>query len=359
MNRFLFPSVWFLAVAVVALGVTSCSKPQPKNPTVAEVNGEAIKMIELREALGVRGGLTPAEGVAPERKKEVLDRLIVGRLLAQDAKVQGLDNTDEFRNIVKTNEQTALIPALFRKELSSKGIVSKEDLQAEAKKMRAADNALSDDHANARARRSLAEGRIRKIQEELIASANKEFPSTIHKEWVDKIVKGEEVPEGTVLATAAGDNVTYGEVKEKLESMGTRMGEDQDISRDPIAINGLLTRETTGRSLIAYAKKQGLEGSEWHKSTRENIERQILIRQLSRKIMEKDAQVTDKEVEDYYKEHPEMYARRVNKAPLRKIKEQLRAFLEMEKRKSAMDGYIEELKKKAKITVDEKALGEV
>lgn len=360
MNRFLFPSVWFLAIAVVALGVTSCSKPQPKNPTVAEVNGDAIKMIELREALGVLRGLTPAAGVAPERKKEALDRLIAGRLLAQEAKAQGLDNTDEFRNVMKTREQTALIAALFQKELSSKGMVSKEDLQAEAKKMQAADNSLSDNNANARARRSLTEGRIRKIQEELIASANKEFPSTIHKEWVDKIVKGEGVPEEAVLASAAGDNVTYGEVKKKLDSMGARMGDGQDISRNPIAINRLLTRETTGRALIAYARKQGLEGSEWHKSVREEIERSILFDQLSRKIVEKDAQVTDKEVEGYFKEHPEMFTtRKGKKIPLALIKEQLRAFLQNERRKSAMETYIEELKKKAKITVNEKALGEV
>ena len=156
-------SVLFLAIAVAVLGVPGCSKPQAMNETVAEVNGDAIKVNELREFLGVRGGMAPVAGIPAEKKKEALDRLIAGRLLAQDARSKGLDNTDEFRNIVKESAKSALITGLYRKEVASKGNVSKEDIQAEAKKMKAADNALSDDHANARAQRSVSESRIRKI----------------------------------------------------------------------------------------------------------------------------------------------------------------------------------------------------
>ena len=53
-----------------------------------------------------------------------LDRLIAARLLAQDARAQGLDNTDEFRNARDGSEKTALITALLRKEIDSKAKVS-------------------------------------------------------------------------------------------------------------------------------------------------------------------------------------------------------------------------------------------
>ncbi|HJX16405.1 MAG TPA: SurA N-terminal domain-containing protein [Candidatus Deferrimicrobiaceae bacterium] len=359
MNRSFVRSVLSLAVVVAAFGVLGCSKPQAKNETVAEVNGGAIQMAELREFLGVRGGLTAVAGVTPEQKKEALDRLIAGRLLAQDARAQGLDNTDEFRNFVKKSEQGALITALFRKEVASKGIVSKDDTQAEANKIKAADNTLSDNNANVRAQRSVSEAKIRKIQQDLIAAANKEFPSEIVQPMVNRIIQGEKVPDDAVLATAAGDNITYGYVRAQLEQSAGGMHGDRDIVRNPVAINRFLTRETTGRSLAAYAKKQGIEGTEWIKISRADIERSILIDLLAAKVLEKEVKATDKEVEAYFQEHPEMFVQHGKKVPFMMIKEQLRGFLQNEKRKSAMNSYIEELKKKAKITVNEKVLGDV
>jgi hypothetical protein len=358
-NRSFVRSVLSLAVVVAAFGVLGCSKPQAKNETVAEVNGDAIQLAELREFLGVPGGLTAVAGVTPEQKKQALDRLIAGRLLAQDARVQGLDNTDEFRNLVKKSEQSALITALFRKEVASRGIVSKDDVQAEAKKIRAADNTLSDNNANVRAQRSASGAKIRKIQQDLITAANKEFPSEIVQPMVNRIVQGEKVPDDAVLATAAGDNVTYGYVRAHLEQSAGGMHKDQDIARNPVAINRFLTRELTGRSLAAYAKKQGIEGTDWIKTSRADIERSILIDLLAAKILEKEAKVTDKEVEAYFKEHAEMFVQHGKKLTFLMVKEPLRGFLQNEKRKSAMNAYIEELKKKAKITVNEKVLGDV
>jgi hypothetical protein len=361
-NRSFVRSALSLAVVVAAFGVLGCSKPQAKNETVAEVNGDAIPMTELREFLGVRGGLTAVAGVTPEQKKEAMDRLIAGRLLAQDARAKGLDNTDDFRNFLKKSEQTALITALFRKEVASKGIVSKDEIQAEAKKIMAADNTLSDNNANVRAQRSVSEAKIRKIQQDLIAAAKKEFPSEIVQPMVNRIVQGDEVSDDAVLATVAGDNVTYGDVKAQLvqlEQSAGGMHGDKDIARNPVAINRFLTREVTGRSLAAYAKKQGIEGTEWIKTSRVDIERSILIDLLAAKVLEKEGQATDKEVEAYFKEHAEMFFQHGKKIPFMMIKERLRGFLQNEKRKSAMNAYIEELKKKAKITVNEKVLGDV
>jgi hypothetical protein len=358
-NRSLLRSVLFLAIVVAALGVPRCSKPQATSQTVAEVNGDAIRVTELREFLGMPGGGTPVAGITAEQKSQSLDRLIAGRLLAQDARAHGLDNTDEFRKAKEESEQNALITALLRKEIDSKAKVSREEIQAEAKKIMAADNTLSDNAANVQAGRSVSRAKIRKVQEELIEAAKKEFPTTIQQEMVDKIVGGGTVPDNTVLAAAAGDNITYGDVREDLErSMGGMYG-GQSIASNPLAINRVLTREATGKSLGAYAKRQGIEGSDWHKITREDIERTILISLLAAKIMGDESPVGDEEVDAYYKEHSEMFVQHGKKVPLAMVKERLRGFLRSEKRKSAMNDYIEELKKKATIKVNEKVLGDV
>jgi hypothetical protein len=358
-RRSSFRGILFLAIAAIAISVSACSKQQPKDETVAEVNGDSIKVTELREFLGMRGGVTSIPGVTLEQKRQFLDRLIAGRLLAQDARAQGLDNTDEFRNARDGSEKTALITALLRKEIDAKAKVSQEEIRAEAKKIMAADNTLTDNTANIQAGRSVSRTKIRKVQEELIDAAKKEFPATIHQETVDKIVDGGTVPDNAVLATAAGDNVTYGDVRADLQqSIGGGHG-GQSMARNPVAINRMLTRETTGSALAAYAKKQRIEGSDWYKITREDIERTILINMLAAKIMGDEPPVGDDEVGAYYNEHPEMFVQNGKKVPLTMVKEQLRGFLRSEKRKTAMNDYIEKLKKKATIKVNEKVLAGV
>lgn len=358
MKRSVSRAVGVLAAAAV-FGMLGCSKPEAKNETVALVNGDAIKVVELREFLGVRGGLTPTAGIRAEKKKEALDRLIAGRLLEQEARAAGLDNTDEFRGIVTSSEQSALITALFRQELASKAKGAKEEIEAEAKKMMAADNTLSKERADARAGRMVSDRQTRKIEEDLIAAANKEFPSQILQDAVDRIAKGEAVSDDLVLATAASDNVTFGDVKRILESVGGGMHGGQDMARNPMVLVRLLNREVTGKALAAYARKQGVEGTEWHKSVRGDIDRSILIELLAESIVKDEAPVTDKEIEAAYKEHPERFVREGKAIPLTTVKEQIRGALQNEKRRAAMEARIEELREKAKITIDEKVLAGV
>lgn len=346
------------AIIGVAFGLSGCAERQPGNATVATVNEEAIDVAELREFLGVLVGATSDAGITAEEKKEALDRLIAGRLLARDARDKGLESTDEYREAIQDNERGALITALLRREVASMGKVSEEEVEAEAKKMKADDNTLSDGDAKARARRLVSQANLRKIQEKLIDDAQKEFPSTIHQEMVDKIAKGKTVPDDAVLANAAGDNVTYGTVKQELEKVSKGMHGGQGIASNPLAVNRMLRREVMGRSLVAYAKKQGIEGSRWHKITRDDIERTVLIDLLVAKIMEGKAPVSDEEVDSYYKANSGMFSRHGKTVPLAVVREKLREFLQNEKRKAATKEYIEELRKKAKITVNEKVLGD-
>ena len=112
-------------------------------------------------------------------------------------------------------------------------------------------------------------------------------------------------------------------------------------------------------ALKAYAKSRNIEGSDAHKSTRRDMERTILISLAAEKAVPKDLRVGDQEIEATYKEHAEMFAREGKKIPLAQVKEQIREFLLSDKRRKALDSYIGELRKKAKITVNEALLPKV
>ena len=126
-----------------------------------------------------------------------------------------------------------------------------------------------------------------------------------------------------------------------------------------MAIQRVIDREAVGLALYTYAKKQGLEGSEVLKSVRGEMERTVLINLLAGNVAGKDIPVTDKEIETAYAEHGEMFVQQGKKIPLAQIKEQLRAYLANAKRRKALDEYVETLKKKAKITVNEAMLPKV
>jgi hypothetical protein len=89
------------------------------------------------------------------------------------------------------------------------------------------------------------------------------------------------------------------------------------------------------------------------------MERAILIELLAGRIGGGDVSVTDKEVEAAYAEHEAMFVRDGKKVPLAMVREQIRAFLQGEKKRKALGDTIEGLKGKATITVHEKALASV
>lgn len=353
-NR-LFGKVLILLL-LAATGWTGCSAKDAKDEAVATVDGDPVKVSELREFLGFRGGVVSASSVPAEKKKEALDRLVSGRLLARDARGRGLDNTEEFRAAVARNEQGVWITALFRKEFASKVKVPESEIAAEAKKLREADKNLSEGDAAVRAAQAVSDQKARKVEEDLIAAARKEAPFTVDKELVQRIGKGENVGDNAVLATAGGEKITWSQVKALLGQMAPGPHGGQDLSRNPVAIERVLDREAAGRALYVYAKKQGLDGSEWIKGVRADMERAILINLVADRVVPGQVPVTDKEIADAYAEHGQMFVRDGKKIPLKEVKGQIRAFLENSKRKKSFDDYLEGLKKKGKVTVDEEVL---
>jgi hypothetical protein len=92
------------------------------------------------------------------------------------------------------------------------------------------------------------------------------------------------------------------------------------------------------------------------------MERYILLGMVIDNVAGKSAQVTDKEIEAAYAQHSATIARggkKINAAMAADLKERIRASLLNDKGKEAIDAHVAELRKKAKITVNDAVLPKV
>jgi hypothetical protein len=348
-------------IAGGGLFVAGCASKDVRQEAVATVNGDVIKGIELREFLGVPAGMFAVVDIPVEKKKEALDQLVGVRLLAQDGRSRGIDNTPQYKEILQRNDQLVRIKALVRKEIEGKLKVTDKEIKAEIAKVKEANKGISDADAATRAVKSVSDSPIRKIQEDLIAAAKKETAAAVDPKAVARIGKEENVPDSVVLASAGDEKILYGDVKKVLRGLspgGAPHGQP-DLSKNPVLVGNILERELTMRALAAYAKKQGVDGSEGYKSMRQEMERFVLRSLVADNVVAKNVEVTDKEIEAAYVEHSATMVRDGKKVPLAMVKEQIRAALRNEKGAKAIDAYLVELKKKAKITVNDAVLPKV
>ena len=356
-------SLMLLLAAGFAWGmfVAGCSSKDAQREAVATVNGDEITGTELRELLGAPAGAFAVVEIPVEKKKEALDLLVAVRLLAQDGRARGIDNTSEYKEILERNDQLVRVKALLRKEIGAKLKVTGEEIKAEIAKVKEANKGISDADAAMRAVKSVSGDRIQKIQEDLIAAAKKEMAFAVDPKAVARIGKEENIPDNAVLASAGDEKILYGDVKRILRTLPPGMGPGQpDHSKNPMIVGNILEREMTMRALSAYAKKQGVDdGSEGYKAMRREMERFVLRSMVAEEVAAKSAEVTDKEIEAAYAENSAKMVRDGKKIPLAMVKEQIRAALRNEKAQKATDVYIAELRKKAKITVNDAVLPKV
>jgi len=170
----------------------------------------------------------------------------------------------------------------------------------------------------------------------------------------------EDVPDNVVLASVGEEKIRYADFKRILRDLSPgRELRRRDFANNPTLVGNILERELTMRALAAYAKKQGVDGSEGYKSTLREMERFVLGGMVSDDIAAKNVEVTDKEIEVAYAEHSATMVRDGKKVPLAMVKEQIRAALRNQKGEKTVDAYLVELKKKAKITVNDAVLPKV
>jgi hypothetical protein len=322
-----------------------------KKEAVASVNGEKISVLELREALGLVGGGVYASWIALEKKKEALDRLIEVRLLEQSARARGLDNTEEFRDLMARNEQRMEVNALFRREAASGVSLGKEEVQQEARKLGKKEKNLSATEARARASAIVWEKGLRRIEGEVVAAARKDASATIDEEAIGRIGQAGSLEDNTILGTAGGGAIRYGDVRNVLGRMAGGKHGGGDLSANPVAVRNLVDRELTGMALLAYARKQRAGDPEGLTAVRRETERAVLVNLLTEKVITKKIAVTDREIQDAYARHPGMLVRDGKPIPLSEVMERIRGIVLADKRKAAIDKYVGQLRKKAKIRI--------
>jgi hypothetical protein len=358
MNRLQLKFPILLLAAGIAAGmfVAGCASKDVRQETVATVNGDQIKGSELREFLGVPAGVFAVVDIPVDKKKEALDQLVAVRLLAQEGRVLGIDNTPQFKEILQRNDQLVWIKALVRKEIEAKLKVTEDEMKAEIAKVKKATQGISDADAATRAVKSVSGSRIQKIQEDLIATAKKDTSAALDPKGMARI--------NVVLASVGDEKILYGDVKKILRSFapaGTPDGKT-DLSRNSGIIGNILERELTMRALAVYAKKQGGDVPERYKAMRQEMERYVLRSMTADNVAGKNVEVTDKEVEAAYAEHSATIARDGKKIPVAMVamlKDQIRTALLNEKGKKVIEAHIEDLKKKAKITINDTVLPKV
>ncbi len=252
-----------------------------------------------------------------EKKKEALDQLVAVRLLAQEGRSRGIDNTPQYKEILQRNDQLVRIKALVRKEIEAKLKVTDEEIKAEIAKVKEANKGISDADAAMRAVKSISGSRVQKIQEDLIAAAKKETAAAVDPKAVARIGKEENVPDNVVLASAGDEKILYGDVKKILRGLSPEGGPhgQTDLSKNPVLVGNILERELTMRALAAYAKKQGVDGSEGYKAMRQEMERYVLRGMVADNVAAKNVEVTDKEIEAAYAEHSATMVRDGKKIP--------------------------------------------
>ncbi|HJR76345.1 MAG TPA: peptidylprolyl isomerase [Nitrospiraceae bacterium] len=124
-----FPLIFALLCTSAPLW-TGCTQSQQDDPVVAMINGRAITQPEF----DVRwNGLSPATRARYEKeggKRRFLDELIMRELLIQEARKQGLDQSDEIREKTQRYKEQLILDEVLKDRIKARVDVSAEEMDA-------------------------------------------------------------------------------------------------------------------------------------------------------------------------------------------------------------------------------------
>ena len=104
-------------------------------------------------------------------------------------------------------------------------------------------------------------------------------------------------------------------------------------------VTRILEQELILRSLKAYSKKQGVDGSEEYRTAQRNMERAVIANMLFDNVAGVSPEVSDEEVAaDYARRVQMMEGDKAKAPPIDAVKEQLREILKNQKRRVVVRG---------------------
>ncbi len=115
----------FVLAIVIALASTSCQR-KAEGQTVAIVNNEEITAADLNAELSSGGAALT--GTTKDARSIALQRLVDRRLLAQQAKSDGLDKSPEFLNQQRRMNEDLLINMMVSRHINTAQIPSSDEI---------------------------------------------------------------------------------------------------------------------------------------------------------------------------------------------------------------------------------------
>jgi EpsD family peptidyl-prolyl cis-trans isomerase len=110
---------------VLACSLAACDK-KPGGQTVAVVNNEEITAADLNAELS--NSNVSAADASKDVRAQALERLIDRRLLAQQAKADGIDKSPEFLNQERRQNETLLINMLIQRQAKTQQVPSADNI---------------------------------------------------------------------------------------------------------------------------------------------------------------------------------------------------------------------------------------
>ncbi len=304
-------STLVLTCSVVLLSlVFSCSSQQKtsedvRSKTVAEVNGESISVKELREFLGIRAGAYPASDVSVDAKKDALDRLIAGRLLAEEAVRKGYADSEEFKKRYEDGKKDLYIAVLFREKVDKLVKEDSEEIAAEAKRLMKGDNKLTESEARLKARNLYFQNRFRELDNNLVEEVKKGIKLQHNQEVLKKLFGNKPLKDDEVVSSWGDMKITAGMVKKELNAISGHGG--VNLLADPRAVGAIVERLAIKEALYKKALDEKVDQTNTFKDVEKGYRNSILIDLLIEKEFKNKVKVTDEDAKKAYAEHPEMF----------------------------------------------------
>ncbi|RMG57917.1 MAG: hypothetical protein D6713_08725 [Deltaproteobacteria bacterium] len=291
--------------ALTLAGCQSGTKVAPATgKVVATVGDDAITVKDLREFLGVRGGIYPASNVTEETKRNALDRLIAGKLLAKAAVEKGYDKLDEFKKRYEEGKKQLYIAVLFREKVDKTVKLDDEEVKAEAERLKKKEK-ISDDEALAKARASIAQRVFNEKDSALVEEVKKNIKLEHDQEVLKKFFSGKEVKDDEVVSRWGDFKITAKMVKDELGAISGHGG--VNFLTDPRAVGTIVERLAIKEALYRKALEEKVDQTPTFKDVEKNFRNSILIDLLIEKDFRAGVKVTDKDAKAAYNEHPEMF----------------------------------------------------
>jgi peptidyl-prolyl cis-trans isomerase C len=128
-DRVVLPSLFAGLLISLGLALSNCT-PQQEEPVLALVNGRAITQLEFDVRWNELSEATRTRYEKDGGKRRFLDELITRELLMQEARRQGLDQSDAIRDKAQRYKEQLILDDLLKDRLRTKVELTQAELDA-------------------------------------------------------------------------------------------------------------------------------------------------------------------------------------------------------------------------------------